>query len=379
MLTLGKQTNWLTPRFENFPSELRVLNRWVVWKGNKIPFDPKRLTAQASITNDKTWGTFEQAQQAYLGGGFSGIGFVLNGDGIAGVDIDKCIVDGKPDERALEILKCLNASYIEISPSGLGLRSFGFSKPITMGKCGLLHGQKVEFYTQKRYLTLTGHTLMKGDFGSYYGFDELALRIGLPTEDTDYTEGTEETECNSSISSSCKPTPWPINAIPKKIGERHKKLFLLARWYKGREPEATLEQKLALVESWFSAYENVIGSKDFGLSWAEFRLAWDNVEYPHGAALSGVLNDLPKVPHIPGLIAYGNKAQHLMQICLGLQIRANDREFFLSCRIAGELIGLHYTDAATLLRAFVSEGWLELVAKGAGSHASRYRLRMNEI
>lgn len=33
----------------------------------------------------RTWATFDQAQTAYEEGGYSGVGFVLNGDGIVGV------------------------------------------------------------------------------------------------------------------------------------------------------------------------------------------------------------------------------------------------------------------------------------------------------
>jgi hypothetical protein len=122
----------------------------------------------------------------------------------------------------------------------------------------------------------------------------------------------------------------------------------------------------------------VIGTKEFSTSWAEFRNAWERVNQPYGATLAICLNTLPTAPEIAALSDYGPKAIHLAQICLALQARAGDSPFFLSSRKAGELIGCHFTDAATLLRCFVDEGWLKLIKAGAGSSASRYKLNIYE-
>ena len=118
----------------------------------------------------------------------------------------------------------------------------------------------------------------------------------------------------------------------------------------------------------------VIGTKEFSTSWTEFRNAWERVKQPYGATLAICLSALPTAPDIAALSDYGPKAIHLAQICLALQARAGDSPFFLSSRIAGQLIGYHFTDAATLLRCFVDEGWLKLVKAGAGGSASRYKL-----
>jgi primase-polymerase (primpol)-like protein len=62
----------LRPLFENFPTELKQLNHWVVWKGQKVPYDPTRPNTQGNVTDASTWGSFCQAEAAYSEGGWDG-------------------------------------------------------------------------------------------------------------------------------------------------------------------------------------------------------------------------------------------------------------------------------------------------------------------
>ena len=93
---------------------------------------------------------------------------------------------------------------------------------------------------------------------------------------------------------------------------------------------------------------------------------------PYGQILSRILENLPAVPATIGCEEFGDKAVHLMQICIALQAYHGAEPFFLSCRKAGELIGLHFTDASKLLVLFVSHGWLRLIKAGDKRTASRY-------
>ncbi len=364
---------WLVPQFETLPPELMALSRWVLWKGQKKPYDPVVLGRPASILDPSTWGGFQQARSAVELGGWCGLGFVLNGDGLAGIDIDKCVVNGRPDERAIDLLEALNAQYIEFSPSGQGLRAFGYAPPLDKGRRGVVNSQSVELYSNHRYLTLTGHALKSQPLCGLTGFKDLAEAIREPTEDTQVTESNSSV---SSVSSVGIVREWPVQAIPIKIGQRTRKLFELARWLKGKEPEASLERQKQLVQNWLETYDSVIASKDVGVSWADFRNAWEKVTCPYGTVLRETLLVLPKLPSLPELDKYGPKANYLLQVCAALQTHHQNEPFFLSSRIAGELIGMHFTDAAALLRAFVREGWLVLVEKGAGFRATRYRLNI---
>jgi hypothetical protein len=365
----------LLPKFENFPKELKCFDQWVVWKGKKIPYDPTRLNSKANVIDPYSWGSFNQADAAYSEGGWLGVGFVLSGNEIAGIDIDKCVIDGEPNKEALQLLADLDAPYIEFSPSGNGLRAFGFSNQSITGVRGQLEGLSVELYTKGRYLTVTGHVIKNEPLRVLRGFEALAVKIRhQPTEDTDSNSSVSSA---SSVSSVGEHVVFPANTVPTGIGQRHRAVFELARWLKGTEPNATRERQQAVVKVWHTLHLQVIGTKEFPATWADFRNAWERVTQPYGATLAICLSTLPTAPDIAALSDYGPKAIHLAQICLALQARAGDSPFFLSSRIAGQLIGYHFTDAATLLRCFVNEGWLVLVKAGAGSRASRYKFNIN--
>ena len=362
----------LQPRFENFPKELQRHDQWVVWKGKKIPYDPTRPNSKANVNDPYSWGSFNQADAAYSEGGWLGVGFVLTGNGIAGVDIDKCVIDGVPKTEAMQLLTDMGAAYIEYSPSGNGLRAFGLVRRSITGVRGQHDGISVELYTKGRYLTVTGHAIKNEPLCELTGFDELAKKIRhRPTEDTDSNSSV------SSVSSVGEHFVFPTSTVPTGIGQRHSAVFELARWLKGTEPNATRERQLVVVKVWHTLHLQVIGTKEFSATWADFRNGWERVKQPYGATLGICLSTLPTAPDIAALSDYGPKAIHLAQICLALQARAGDSPFFLSSRIAGQLIGYHFTDAAALLRCFVSEGWLVLVKAGAGSRASRYKLNIN--
>ncbi len=175
---------------EAIPQELKDLVQWVNWRyepndkqndWTKVPKNPKAALngrdSNASTTNAKTWGTFDQAWAAYQmhppmvgdvpmpndpksagNNGLDGIGLVLGADNpYCGVDLDKCLKDGQlTSEDAREALELLSGTYMEISPSGTGIRVFCVAtKPGTECKTGTR-----EMYDKNggRFLTLTGHT-----------------------------------------------------------------------------------------------------------------------------------------------------------------------------------------------------------------------------
>lgn len=149
---------WLEPKFEEIPPELINIDRWVIWR-DKVPFNAK-TKKKADCTDPTQWESFELAKSTYENGGFDGIGFVLNNDGIIGIDLDRCVVDGKPSEEAEKLLEGLNVGYIELSPSGNGLHAFGYGN-ILNGRKSQIDGLHVEIYPNKRYLTVTGHILKR--------------------------------------------------------------------------------------------------------------------------------------------------------------------------------------------------------------------------
>ena len=366
--------NVLPPIFENVPPELKDDNRWVVWKDAKIPYDPRAVNSKASVTNPSSWGSFEQAKIAYEEGGWSGIGYVLNGTGIVGVDLDKCVVNGIPSPESLAILHDLEAAYIELSPSGTGLHAFGFADNLRSGAVGNFNNVDVELYSNVRYLTITGHVIKSGPLKRLFEFAELAEKISGR-----FTQETQETQSNSYVScvtcvSCVKEITFPQNTIPTAVGQRNKAVFNLARWIKGVEPDSSKDRQRQILRHWHDKYLSVIGTKDFGETWMDFSNALRNIRRPYGATLNQCLSNLPPAPALVELDECGPSGSHLMRICLALQTHHQDMPFYLSSRIAGQLLGCSHSTAAGFIKYFVGAGWLILVKPGNRRNASTYRL-----
>lgn len=357
----------LSPNFSAMPAELCRVPRWVVWKGPKVPYCATASNSTASVTAPDTWAAFNEAQTAYEEGGYQGVGFVLSGDGIVGVDLDKCVQSGEPAPAALGLLDRIGCEYIELSPSGTGLRGFGYGDNIT-GRRGQLDGVNVELYASKRYLTVTGHPIKAGPLVPLGGFSEVAHAIRPP----DLQKNTEDDRSNLLLSS----VGIPSTTLPAQEGQRNRCLFELARWVKGNHPHATREELRAIVQEWHRLAISVIGTKDFSVTWTDFTRGLEKVRQPHGSTMKNIISKIDHttpLPHGIEALGYGDTGQHLVRLCKALQSHEGDAPFFISARQAGEVLGVHFTDASKMLSALVADGVLTLVSKGAGKVASRYR------
>lgn len=357
----------MRPDFAAMPAELRSVPRWVVWKGAKVPYNAAAANSTASVTDPDTWASFPLAQTAYEEGGYSGVGFVLNGDGIVGVDLDKCVNAGEPEPAALGLLHRIGCQYIELSPSGTGLRGFGLGDNIK-GRRGTLDGVNVELYSTARYLTVTGHAIQTGPLVPLHGFSEVAQAIG----GTDLQKRTEDDRSNLL----CSSVGIPPHTLPEQVGQRNKCLFELARWVKGNRPHATPQEQRAIVQEWHRLALPVIGTKEFAVTWEDFTRGLEKVRQPHGMTMQNILSNIDytaPLPHGIAALGYGEAGNRLVRLCKALQAHEGDAPFFISARQAGEVVGVHFTDASKMLSALVRDGVLVLVSKGAGKVASRYR------
>jgi len=187
--------SFLPPQLDKIPADLKKKDQWVVWRAEgqagmkpiKVPYDPTLLNFRAKSNDPQTWGTYEQAEAAYLEGEYTGLGYVLNGDGVVGIDIDNCVVNGTPSVASMELVRQLGVKYIELSPSGTGIRAFGYAENLEKGVNGKFGEIKVELYSDLRFLTVTGHVLNNGPLSQLHGFTELAHKIrgssaGVATE-----------------------------------------------------------------------------------------------------------------------------------------------------------------------------------------------------
>jgi P4 family phage/plasmid primase-like protien len=120
---------------------------------------PLQITGRsASSTNPATWTDFLVVEQAYLTHKFDGIGFVFShDDDLVGIDLDDCydITIGftNPDMQAIASKV---AGYMEVSPSGTGVKIFTRSNPFATHTD---HSIGFEAYANSRFFTVTGHHL----------------------------------------------------------------------------------------------------------------------------------------------------------------------------------------------------------------------------
>ncbi|BDH62137.1 hypothetical protein MTP04_22670 [Lysinibacillus sp. PLM2] len=183
--------------FNSIPSELKALPQWILWrkekrngKDTKIPYQVNGEMAQAN--NRRTWSTFATAVKFYMEGGYDGIGFVFSRqDNYIGIDIDKCVVDGKPNTFATEIIDTLD-SYTEFSPSGKGIHIIIKGNlpqsVLGTGRKNTKHG--LEIYSYGRYFSFTGDRENSNEifertdelaevFEKYFDDSDLQGRINL--------------------------------------------------------------------------------------------------------------------------------------------------------------------------------------------------------
>jgi len=148
----------------NIPSELKTLERWVLWrfikkqnkkgiKWDKVPFTVHG--SNASTTNPATWDTFSNVEKAYLAGGFDGLGIVIHGPEFQGIDADDCIdpLTGELNGFGQEILDSIEG-YAEYSPSELGFKIFTKTNLQTSNV-----KPELELYVGGRYFTVTGNVI----------------------------------------------------------------------------------------------------------------------------------------------------------------------------------------------------------------------------
>jgi putative DNA primase/helicase len=148
----------LPVKAESIPEEQRVRPQWVVWKAvgdkpEKVPYSA-RTGRRASSTDLLTWGTFQEALEAYENSDYAGLGFVFSSaDPYTGIDLDDCVdADGEIAGWALEIVRYFD-SYTELSASGTGLHI------IVRGNVPNRRKDEVEVYSSKRFFTFSGHVV----------------------------------------------------------------------------------------------------------------------------------------------------------------------------------------------------------------------------
>ena len=153
----------------------------------KTPITPK-TGRWAKINDPKTWGSFEEAvaqvkPRGHGDGG--GVGLIVTdaAPNLVGVDVDDCRdpTCGSLTPFGAEVVKRFDGTYIELSPSGRGLRAFCFGSAREMKQSA--GGGSLEIYPAgaARFLRVTG-AVVDGTAGKVTacqaGLDWLVAQVG---------------------------------------------------------------------------------------------------------------------------------------------------------------------------------------------------------
>ena len=178
---------------DNLPDALAPLcipSRWVGWrwtliknkqgveKWTKPPYRAANPAAHASSTDPDTWDNLATALSAVKDGKADGIGFALKDTYYGAVDLDDCR-DPKTseiDQWAQDTLALVHDVYVEVTPSGTGLRIVGYAEKDELDTkwkvVGARERAQIELYRHSgRYITITG--LQIGDCRELTNIDAL--------------------------------------------------------------------------------------------------------------------------------------------------------------------------------------------------------------
>ncbi len=148
-------------KYKNIPDIMKEQRKWVGFKliykeGQakpvKLPICPHSGKGASSVSAED-WGSFDEAVVACKKYMCSGVGYVFDGDGVVGIDIDGCVSEnGEFNDVAKEIM-AMTGSYTEYSPSKHGIHIYvkgSLDKAVKHSESG------VELYSTGRYFTVTG-------------------------------------------------------------------------------------------------------------------------------------------------------------------------------------------------------------------------------
>ena len=153
----------MTEAYAAVPTELKSKDNWVLWKlgdvdGRKTKLPYQLNGRKASSTDATTWKPFDAVKHSEPKPEH-GIGFVFDGTGVIGIDLDKALLPDGTIEPMFAGLVIALTSYTEVSPSGNGLHIFVKCNELPYEKGrrkNFDNGKGIEIYSKERYFTVTG-------------------------------------------------------------------------------------------------------------------------------------------------------------------------------------------------------------------------------
>lgn len=331
----------------NVPVELRQLPQWICWrlewkpkskKPNKVPYQALDSERKAKPNDPATWTTFGEAASALEASGdwFNGLGFLFaRDDPYVGIDFDGCLdVDGNLADWAKPWIDRLPGAYMEISPSGLGVKAWcrgrlpgtGKSRPI-----GEEEHTGIEVYDRGRYFCVTGRqfgdaptsplpnhqptidelyawvkarppkaaTKTKSDRkpASPRGVNRLERLINTPLSSPHTVKDGDIRDWHGDLAQD--PLPAQVveiiaEHVPDAIGQRNDKVWHDLPWalvHAGYQVDVLRRMDERIVRAFLAIGDENIGTKDFAESLGDFQRTLDYIQAGSNPepAIEGVL------------------------------------------------------------------------------------------
>jgi hypothetical protein len=149
----------------NVPDDLRERDQWVLWRyeernGRTTKISYQARHQRASSTDARTWASFEDVMDEWrrAPNRYAGPGYVFStNDPFCGIDLDDALdARGRTKPWAVGIVERFADTYMEISPSGTGLKIW-VRGSIRANLAGVRVGDgQIEIYNHARYFAVTG-------------------------------------------------------------------------------------------------------------------------------------------------------------------------------------------------------------------------------
>jgi hypothetical protein len=206
------------------------------------------------------------------------------------------------------------------------------------------------------------------------GFDLASLAPGPDTcnESLSLVESSAVALAESPVEQAVRLT------LPTGPGQRHRCIWALVGRLKGIPGKWSPPERISAIREWHRHALPTIRTKGFGETLADYLTAWRNRKYAAGGvweltvqrALAG-----PCAAVADALGIHDGSLRRLMTLMANLQAQVGT--FSLSCRQAGEAIGIKKTQAHQLLQSLEGLGVVEVVTQGkpgkAGDPATVWR------
>jgi hypothetical protein len=208
------------------PDDLSERDQWVLWRyeerngrATKVPYQVGRR--HASSTDSRTWASFDSAINEWRSAPnwYSGPGFVFAPeDPFCGIDLDDSLdSEGKPKPWARGIVERFSDSYMEISPSGVGLKIW-VRGAVQANLAGVrVGGGQIEIYDHARYFAVTGRTFR-----------------GAPLQIEDHSADVRALYDYLTRSKKCRWTLQPLSGGRIPYGQQHSTLVSIAGTLRAR-------------------------------------------------------------------------------------------------------------------------------------------------